>query len=275
MSEVESTAQPVMTTASTTPILLPVTTRTSLPTLEITPIDLSQVTAIGGSGSTSHPAPTEPVSETTGASQVPSIVTEMASSQASGIEGVNPNNVNLSANSTTNHPPNPPLTPPPMPEIAITFLLITGKRRTMSFPPSTTIGRVKELVWNTWPADWSDDRPPTPSSLRILYLGKMLQDEDVLECVFFLLAINVQRLTLMLLFPAALHTLFPESQPGSSTPTIVHISIRPVASSTAGAADDLKKKKRVGVSMVSIGRVGVNSSGEGEEGDAGCRCVIC
>jgi hypothetical protein len=27
---------------------------------------------------------------------------------------------------------------------------VSGRRRTMSFEPETTIGRVKELVWNTW-----------------------------------------------------------------------------------------------------------------------------
>lgn len=32
--------------------------------------------------------------------------------------------------------------------------------------------------------DWQDERPPAPSYLRILYLGKILQDEDTLmsEC---------------------------------------------------------------------------------------------
>lgn len=34
----------------------------------------------------------------------------------------------------------------------VTFLLISGKRRTLSFEPSTTIVRVKELAWNSWPA---------------------------------------------------------------------------------------------------------------------------
>jgi Ubiquitin-2 like Rad60 SUMO-like len=71
-----------------------------------------------------------------------------------------------------------------MPEISITFLLISGRRRTLSFASSTSIGRVKELVWNSWPADWSDERPPAPNYLRVLYLGKMLQDEEVLDCGF-------------------------------------------------------------------------------------------
>ncbi len=45
---------------------------------------------------------------------------------------------------------NPPV--PQMPQTYLTFLLISGKRRTMSFEPDTSIGRVKELVWNSWPA---------------------------------------------------------------------------------------------------------------------------
>jgi hypothetical protein len=40
---------------------------------------------------------------------------------------------------------------PQMPQVSLTFLLVSGRRRAMSFDPETTIGRVKELVWNTWP----------------------------------------------------------------------------------------------------------------------------
>lgn len=40
---------------------------------------------------------------------------------------------------------------PQTPQVSITFLLVSGRRRTMTFEPETTVGRVKELVWNTWP----------------------------------------------------------------------------------------------------------------------------
>ena len=40
---------------------------------------------------------------------------------------------------------------PQTPQVSLTFLLVTGKRRTMSFEPETTVGRAKELVWNAWP----------------------------------------------------------------------------------------------------------------------------
>jgi hypothetical protein len=41
---------------------------------------------------------------------------------------------------------------PQTPQTHLTFLLISGKRRTMSFEPETAIGRIKELAWNSWPA---------------------------------------------------------------------------------------------------------------------------
>ncbi|OCH88548.1 hypothetical protein OBBRIDRAFT_703369, partial [Obba rivulosa] len=93
---------------------------------------------------------------------------------------------------------------PELPQVALTFLLVSGRRRTMSFEPETTVGRVKELVWNAWPnGELSDERPPAPSYLRILYLGKILQDEDTLQRT-------------------------PSTSAGPA-PTIVHLSIRAYA----------------------------------------------
>ena len=43
-------------------------------------------------------------------------------------------------------------TPPAPPQIALTFLLVSGDRRTMTFDSEMTVGRVKELVWNAWPS---------------------------------------------------------------------------------------------------------------------------
>lgn len=42
-------------------------------------------------------------------------------------------------------------TVPQTPQTYLTFLLISGRRRTMSFEPDSPIGRVKELAWNSWP----------------------------------------------------------------------------------------------------------------------------
>lgn len=40
---------------------------------------------------------------------------------------------------------------PQTPQVSLTFLLVSGRRRTMSFEPETTVGRAKELIWNAWP----------------------------------------------------------------------------------------------------------------------------
>lgn len=50
-------------------------------------------------------------------------------------------------------------TVPQMPQTYLTFLLISGRRRTMSFEPESAIGRVKELVWNSWPTGRCLPRP--------------------------------------------------------------------------------------------------------------------
>ncbi|KAH9927744.1 ubiquitin-related domain-containing protein [Fomitopsis serialis] len=132
---------------------------------------------------------------------------------------------------------------PQMPQVALAFLTITGKRRTMSFDPDTTVGRVKELVWNAWPNEWQDERPPAPSYLRILYLGKILQDEDTLA-----------------------KWSFPVTEPDPAVPpsegqaTVVHLSVRAAPPPT----EDARKKRR---------GVGLGMSDEAEGGC--CGCVVC
>ncbi|VDC07439.1 unnamed protein product [Peniophora sp. CBMAI 1063] len=130
---------------------------------------------------------------------------------------------------------------PQTPQASVTFLLVNGKRRTMQFEPETTVGRVKELVWNTWPNDWQDQRPPAPSYFRILHLGKVLQDDDTLSRLNFATYI-----------------------PSAATPpsTIVHLSIRAVAP----PSDDGSKKKGSWIR-------GTDSE---DAGDHGCSCcIIC
>jgi len=114
----------------------------------------------------------------------------------------------------------------------------------MSYEPDTTIGRVKELLWNTWPSDWQDERPPAPSFLRVLYLGKILQDEETLSSLK------------MAVTPAP--------------PTIVHLSVRQQPLSTDDDLVKKKKKRRVDNST--------NPDGGNPEtsGSAGCcGCIIC
>ncbi|KAH7882497.1 hypothetical protein F5I97DRAFT_1910854 [Phlebopus sp. FC_14] len=150
---------------------------------------------------------------------------------------------------------------PPIPQISqvsLTFLLVSGQRKSQSFDPETTVGRVKELVWNAWPArdpDWQDERPPAPSYLRILYLGKILQDDDTL-----------------------IRLGFPTSLPSSpaTTPTIVHLSIRPYVPPSKDFA--LSKKKRL---STVFGRRDATIEGDEAAEDGvertGCcgGCIVC
>jgi len=151
---------------------------------------------------------------------------------------------------------------PQMPQTSLTFLLVSGRRRTMSFEPDTTVGRVKELVWNAWPSEWQDERPPAPSYLRILYLGKLLQDDDTLT---------------KLSFPS--YTQPSPSQSTSTAPlpsTIVHLSIRPYA---PPSDDDALKKKGRRRTILGRGGSGPGDAEDGEVGGEGsgccCGCVIC
>ncbi|KII84586.1 hypothetical protein PLICRDRAFT_57560 [Plicaturopsis crispa FD-325 SS-3] len=142
---------------------------------------------------------------------------------------------------------------PQIPQTCITFLCITGRRRTMSFEPETTVGRVKELLWNAWPSEWQSDQPPAPSYLRLLHLGKIIQDDDTLA---------------KLNFPVAI-----PSPPNPTPATIVHLSIRPIPP----PADDggLKKRRRTWRRSTVDS---TESTGEdGESREAGCcnACIIC
>ncbi|CAG8577365.1 10233_t:CDS:2 [Paraglomus brasilianum] len=67
-------------------------------------------------------------------------------------------------------------------DITLTLLLISGKKHTFKFDPNETIKTVKDRVFDTWPGEWSDERPPlSASNLRILYMGKFLNDDTTLK----------------------------------------------------------------------------------------------
>jgi hypothetical protein len=50
------------------------------------------------------------------------------------------------------------------PSINITFLLLSGKRKTMAFDPGYTLGKVRQEVFNKWPEG-------EPSNLPISFLN--------------------------------------------------------------------------------------------------------
>jgi len=150
---------------------------------------------------------------------------------------------------------------PQTPQISLKFLLVPGSRKVMSFDATTSISRVKELVWNAWQSDWQDPRPPTPSYLWIVHLGKVLQDDNTLEG---------------LSFPSW-------TTPSPAISTVVHLWIR---NAPPPAVDEsaLKKKTRRSTMRANStrqlslnGTQGQATDTTADEHGGGCcaGCVIC
>ncbi|KAL8913810.1 MAG: hypothetical protein Q9171_001413 [Xanthocarpia ochracea] len=86
------------------------------------------------------------------------------------------------------------------PSLLITLLLITGarhpykidekylKKRNVNVdennPVNMSVYTLKELIWREWRDDW-EIRPSSPSAIRLIYYGKMLEDKSRLhDCRF-------------------------------------------------------------------------------------------
>ncbi|CAG8690810.1 15052_t:CDS:2, partial [Racocetra fulgida] len=62
-------------------------------------------------------------------------------------------------------------------KISLTLLLVSGKRHTFFFDPSYTVAMVKKHVFTDWP----EESVPSVSCLKIVYLGRVLDDGTTLE----------------------------------------------------------------------------------------------
>ncbi|ELU45214.1 ribosomal l18ae/LX domain-containing protein [Rhizoctonia solani AG-1 IA] len=106
------------------------------------------------------------------------------------------------ANSSPRHehatlPPSEPAAPAPDPtDISVTFLLISGDRQQMHFAPTMTFGRVKEAFWGAWTPENPDTKPPSPSFLRVLHMGKVLSDDQTLASRSYVVDVYDATLTL-------------------------------------------------------------------------------
>lgn len=149
--------------------------------------------------------------------------------------------------------PTPSTPPPKTTDVAVTFLLITGSRKTMHFAPTMTFGRVKEAFWSAWSPENSAEKPPAPSFLRVLHMGRILSDDQTLAAAKF------------------------PDVATSAAGTIVHISIRPFG---PPADDDIVKAKRRSrrflTSDASSAAAGPPPAGaEASHGGGCCGCIIC
>ncbi|KAF8601507.1 hypothetical protein BDV93DRAFT_475292 [Ceratobasidium sp. AG-I] len=162
--------------------------------------------------------------------------------------------------STSTPIPEPPLaaptssTPSPKPtDVAITFLLITGSRTTMHFAPTMTVGRVKEAFWSSWSPENTSEKPPAPSFLRVLHMGKILSDDQTLAAAKF------------------------PDVAASVSGTIVHISIRPFG---PPADEDIVKAKRRSRRFLTSDSTSAAAGppptdAEAPHGGGCCGCIIC
>lgn len=100
-----------------------------------------------------------------------------------------------------------PTAPPPSatagasPTLSITLMLTTGARHpykidekylssrkvearstaTGAFDPTALSGyQLKELIWTDWRGEW-EPRPTSPSSIRLIILGRMIEDKTALK----------------------------------------------------------------------------------------------
>jgi hypothetical protein len=140
-------------------------------------------------------------------------------------------------------PAPPPLLVPQTHQTYINFLFLSGRRKLMHFEPDTTIGRVKELVWAAWSTPTSpgaantdvqiEEQPPAPAYLRVLYLGRMLQDDETLRGSCFLCSMT--RVSFLLIsrdrpqtaYSSPIVESYPWREPSSCTSIYNYASLHP------------------------------------------------
>ncbi|KAG8758479.1 hypothetical protein FRC14_008104 [Serendipita sp. 396] len=165
------------------------------------------------------------------------------------------------------------LSAPAVPKVSITFLLLSGKRRTFEFDHTDTIGSIKERLVHEWPAEWEDEtRPQGASSIRLLMLGRLLGDEEVLSDN-------------------------PHFELRPAPPTVIHLSVRPFPAKNPSSTGSFKHKAsllRSGnafnfpnrANTASQSATTTNPAGEGaashtldsvpeQESRGCCGCIIC
>ncbi|KAJ1985185.1 hypothetical protein H4R34_000143 [Dimargaris verticillata] len=91
----------------------------------------------------------------------------------------------MSAPDAVTEPPAQAAATPAAPKLAcntvhLTCLLVSGKRHTFTFAPTLSIGQAKQQVFDQWPKEWEGERPASAHLLRLVYLGRFLDDASTL-----------------------------------------------------------------------------------------------
>ena len=195
---------------------------------------------------------------------------------------------------TTNNPPHPdlnrsqtaelalgpdgepaPSTDPSTPTLRITLMLTTGARHAYTisqkylssrkvsaldasgnFDPREMSGyKLKELIWTDWRTEW-EARPRDPSSIRLIIMGRMIDDKASLKGEFSLSELSA-KLRLLILY-------IPDLPFAILNSNVVHMTVKP--------ADLLDDEAEGAGKTGSKGSIRAHNAGE--ESGAGCRCVI-
>jgi hypothetical protein len=112
-------------------------------------------------------------------------------------------------------------------------------------PFSISIYKLKELILREWRDEW-DGKPASPSSIRLIFFGKMLDDKEQLKSMFLSCCWLDLMLTLV------------EYHFSAESPNIVHMSVRP---------PDMLEEDEAAKGKTS------SREGRSREGGGGC-CVI-
>ncbi|PVU93190.1 hypothetical protein BB559_003396 [Furculomyces boomerangus] len=64
--------------------------------------------------------------------------------------------------------------------IDITFLVVSGLRKTLTFQLTDRISSIKKFVFENWPKEF-EIPPENLNQIRLLYLGKFLDDDTTLK----------------------------------------------------------------------------------------------
>jgi len=134
----------------------------------------------------------------------------------------------------------------PDPLITLTFLLVTGQRRTLEFPVETTVTRVKEILWHTWSVELFGEQPPSPNFLRLVHLGKIWTDE------VRLIDINL--------------TSTPQQ------PAVIHLSVRPFLPPGDDPSSSKRRKSKRTNTSETTDPAPTHSAVRNAHG---CCCIIC
>ena len=167
-----------------------------------------------------------------------------------------------------------------VPVLVITLLLTSGARhpykidekyltkRNVTIPATTESGRkdpfsisvytLKELILREWREEW-EAQPSSPSSIRLIYFGRLLDDKVALKGTYRFFYIVLSSLSRHVSLHALTNSWPAECRFNTEGTNVIHMTVRP---QDMVDEEDAAKAK------------GLGRERDGGEGTAGCRCVV-